>query len=47
MEKRKEMNGKSEKGNKKRSAIEMTVCILGMAALTVLMAVFSALERGQ
>ncbi len=42
MEKRKEMYGKSEKGNKKRSAIEMTVCILGMAALTVLMAVFSA-----
>ncbi len=40
MEKRKEMNGKLESGNKKRSAMEM--CILGMAVLTVLMAVFGA-----
>lgn len=42
MEKRKEMNDKLENGNKKRSAIEMIVCILGMAVLTVLMAVFGA-----
>ncbi len=42
MEKRKEMNGKLESGNKKRSAMEMIVCILGMAVLTVLMAVFGA-----
>lgn len=42
MEKRKEMNGKLESINKKRSGIEMIVCILGMAVLTVLMAVFGA-----
>lgn len=42
MEKVREDNGRTEFGSKKRIVLEMTACILGMAALTVLMAVFGA-----
>lgn len=42
MEMAKEGNDKLGTGNKKRPIIEVTICILGMAALTFMMAVFGA-----
>lgn len=42
MKQLKEGNDRPENGSKKRIVLEMIVCILGMAALTVLMAVFGA-----
>lgn len=42
MEMAKEGNDKLGTGNKKRPIIEVTLCILGMAALTFMMAVFGA-----